>query len=198
MSTQGWSEMATELERLLAASILAVRGKRIQGDIEARLLARVAFEPTTGCWLWFGSSDPKGYGRMSVSGYPTLTHRVSWSLYRGSTGGLCVLHKCDTPACCNPDHLFLGTVIDNNNDMVSKGRYKATPRLVACKRGHPLSGDNLRVGKDDQRSCRTCRRACAKRRETTRAQENARARELYWANVEENRRRGREKQRRYR
>jgi hypothetical protein len=40
-----------------------------------------------------------------------------------------VLHKCDEPACCRPDHLFLGTIADNNWDMTAKGRRP--------KAGHP-------------------------------------------------------------
>jgi len=47
-------------------------------------------------------------------------------------GNLCVLHRCDTPPCCNPEHLFLGTIADNNKDMRNKMRH--------CHgEGHPLA-----------------------------------------------------------
>lgn len=79
----------------------------------------------TGCWLWTGAIT-KGYG-MIGSGLgdrrTLLAHRVSWELCNGPVpAGLHVLHKCDTPACVNPDHLFLGTHTDNMCDMTKKGR----------------------------------------------------------------------------
>ena len=71
-----------------------------------------------------GYPDPKGYGRFRPTGEKVITaHRFAWKLWRGLIpDGLCVLHHCDTPSCVNPEHLFLGTVADNTNDMVKKGR----------------------------------------------------------------------------
>ena len=83
-------------------------------------------EPNSGCWLWTGSSNHRGYGTINAGG-PTpgsrLAHRVSWTLANGEIpDGLWVLHRCDVPSCVNPDHLFLGTHDANMEDMVAKGR----------------------------------------------------------------------------
>jgi hypothetical protein len=83
--------------------------------------------PEAGCWLWLGSTGRGGYGRIRVGGNRTArTHRLAWELNRGPIpDGLHVLHKCDTPCCINPDHLFLGTPLDNAHDRDRKGRQVA-------------------------------------------------------------------------
>lgn len=77
-----------------------------------------------GCWLWAGSVSSWGYGRFGLSHRKNVTaSRLAWILTHGSIPeGQCVLHKCDVPACCNPDHLFLGTHQDNMTDKTRKGR----------------------------------------------------------------------------
>lgn len=81
----------------------------------------------TPCWLWTASKRNKGYGAFAYTLDGVMVqdraHRYSYQLHIGTIPpGLFVLHRCDTPACVNPDHLFLGTNQDNVTDMYSKGR----------------------------------------------------------------------------
>jgi HNH endonuclease len=75
---------------------------------------------TDNCWIWAGHIDSEGYGECS---HGKSAHRVAYKLATGQDPGESfVLHKCDTPACVRPDHLFLGTHLDNVRDMDAKGR----------------------------------------------------------------------------
>jgi hypothetical protein len=80
-------------------------------------------EPFSGCWLWTGTVNGK-YGQMSLGHrLREYAHRTSWKLHVGGIPqGRFVLHRCDTPLCVNPEHLFLGTLLDNARDCISKGR----------------------------------------------------------------------------
>ena len=81
----------------------------------------------TGCWEWQAGKDRKGYGVIGINingnTHPRFAHRIGYEIYKGvDPGKLCVCHKCDNPACVNPDCMFLGTLQDNNRDMRLKGR----------------------------------------------------------------------------
>lgn len=79
-----------------------------------------------------------GYGRIWVYPKEQLAHRISWILTNGEIPkGMEVCHKCDNPPCCNPNHLFLGTHLDNMRDSKNKGRNSHGPILHGTK--HPLS-----------------------------------------------------------
>jgi hypothetical protein len=88
-------------------------------------MKKVYPEPNTGCWIWAGRHDEKGYGRISHAGTFQVAHRYSYYLHNGEFDiKLCVLHKCDVPACVNPDHLYLGDQRQNNIDRDQRGRQK--------------------------------------------------------------------------
>lgn len=106
----------------------------VQGPIEQRLYDR-CIEDDNGCWNWTGAIvSSYGYGYIYFIDRPRLAHRVSWIITYGDIPeGLCVCHSCDNTRCCNPEHLFLGTYKDNEEDKKSKGRTMAGERQGSSK-----------------------------------------------------------------
>ena len=115
-------------------------------------------EKTDTCWLWTGSKDPNGYGRIldkphSQGGKPRLAHRIAWELTNGPIlNDLFVCHTCDNPSCVRLDHLFLGDQFDNMHDCSAKGRMhfgeangtaKLNPDLVRAFRKEYRAGASL-------------------------------------------------------
>jgi len=99
-------------------------------DLE-RFFSKVDKQPD-GCWLWTGNTNDRGYGQFFIQGKgyadtgSFLTHRLSFMIANPeiileTKDVLC--HKCDNPPCCNPDHLFVGTYMDNVRDSIEKGRH---------------------------------------------------------------------------
>jgi hypothetical protein len=90
------------------------------------------------CWDWPKGVNTTGYGLYSIrspnwlyektgrTSTQLLSHRVAYYLTHGefnrddNVNHLC--HKCDNRRCCNPNHMFVGSMYDNIQDMISKGR----------------------------------------------------------------------------
>lgn len=93
-------------------------------------------EKTEGCWNWTAHRNALGYGTFRTGENVELAHRVSYRMAgRLYDESLCVLHRCDNPRCVNPDHLWLGTRVENNQDREDKGRGVRCPgeRNGRCK-----------------------------------------------------------------
>lgn len=93
-------------------------------DFVARFEAKI--DKSGDCWLWTASVAGKGYGQMKLPKQrkQEYSHRLAYLIYRGAIpDGVQVCHTCDTPRCCNPEHLFLGSSSDNHLDMKEKGRH---------------------------------------------------------------------------
>lgn len=107
-------------------------------------------ESNSGCWLWLNRLNHKGYGVVLFrnGGKKTKSvaaHRFSFWMHKGNVPeGLLVLHSCDTPCCVNPEHLFLGTYLDNNRDCMRKGRHMSPAKLANKAVGEKINHSKLR------------------------------------------------------
>lgn len=116
------------------------------------------------CWIWSAGKDGNGYGVAIVGSRSDGTyrhvkaHRLSYELTVGQIpDGLQVDHLCRVRACVNPAHLE--PVTQRENILRGEGASAKAARQTHCKRGHPLSGDNLMHRADaNRRECLTCHR----------------------------------------
>ena len=135
--------------------------------LAARLKAKTESNDQ-GCWIWQGKIDRYGYPLVKIAGAWVLAHRVSHREFVGPIPeGYEVDHLCFVTACICPAHLEAVTPAENIDRARRAGRLSLPPTVHAnaakthCKRGHPLSGDNLAVRDNNgkpQRQCRACQR----------------------------------------
>lgn len=135
--------------------------------IMAKLMSRTD-KQENGCWLWTGCKSDFGYGQITIKGQRWIVTRLMCVLRHGEIPlKRYVCHTCDQPACLNPEHLFIGTMSDNIQDCLKKGR-NHHKRTTHCPRGHELAGDNVEwrptAYGGTARHCRTCDKAKYRRK----------------------------------
>lgn len=117
-----------------------------------RIFDRSIPEPMSGCWLWTGAATSRGYGKIRVGSAKDGTrstaqvHRIVCAEIHGLKADDDCCHKCDVPACVNPDHLFAGSRRDNMLDAVRKNRVRKGANHYATK----LSDDDAANIRDDR------------------------------------------------
>lgn len=96
-------------------------GWKATDTLESRFWSKVI--KTNECWLWAASGTSDGYGQLKFQGKKMYAHHISVRLSgREIPVGMVVCHKCDVPKCVRPDHLFIGTMKENQQDASRKGR----------------------------------------------------------------------------
>lgn len=119
-------------------------------------------EPNTGCWLWSGAGDEKGYGFVRSRGANYRAHRLAWEILRSPIpDGLTIDHLCKVKCCVNPDHMEVVSSVENTLRAETwSGR---NSRRTACPSGHPYVGDNIKW-QEGRRYCRECQRKYGRER----------------------------------
>lgn len=122
--------------------------------LPARFWAKVRLDES-GCWAWIASVNSNGYAQISWQGSPKGAHRVAYEALVGVVpSGLQLDHLCRIRSCVNPAHLEPVTGVENWRRGMSASALNA--RKTHCHIGHPLSGANLIVYRNGDRSCRAC------------------------------------------
>lgn len=127
------------------------------------LWSRVDMSNPDGCWPWTGSTKKAGYGQLQWQYKQLIAHRVAYEQLVGPIpAGLTIDHLCENEPCCNPYHMEPVTQGENTRRMLAKKTH--------CKRGHPLSDENVRrriIAGYEVRRCRACDREAYHARKRT-------------------------------
>ena len=129
---------------------------REHSSLVARLVAKRRLDPETGCWLWQGRRDRWGYGRITVAHRRWSVHRLAATLYfdLDPASDLHVLHRCHTPPCFRPDHLYLGTNDDNVRDRIRRRDRRACSALLGLREAQrPSAPGDASRGRDGRGRC---------------------------------------------
>lgn len=130
-------------------------------ELIERIKSRVKISDT-GCWEYQGPDNGLGYRQASLNGKRRMVHRAMYELTYSMTihPKLVVCHTCDNPACCNPDHLWIGTEKQNMGDAADKQRW-SRQRKTHCVKGHEFTPENTSYKVQRGRPCRICKE-CAR------------------------------------
>ena len=97
--------------------------------------------PEAGCWLWIGSTNNRGYGKIYLDGKLQLAHRAAYNLFKGDIAAeMVICHICDVKCCVNPYHLYQGSQRDNVRDSKARGQMAVGARNGNAK----LTADQIR------------------------------------------------------
>lgn len=138
--------------------IIELQGASGRGKTPVPFWHRVVEDHDSGCWLWTGAKTSTGYGQVRIGMRMHYVHRVAYEWIHGHIEpSLVIDHLCRNHACVNPGHL--DAVSTRENILRGTGNAAKNASKTHCPHGHPLSGHNLRIAKNGQRYCFTCKMA---------------------------------------